>query len=416
MSKLISRSFLIIVLMLTVKSATAKPWTVFDAVQKAFSTHPQSEVAKSILEEVKGENRSSLSLPAPSLTVRYNDIPLSKGLSNYEDKRIGITQDFEFPLSYIWRTKLAEFTSEQARHESQAVLLDLELEVRIAYLEAWAASEQVKILEEYTTAVKTFASQIRRTAELGEVTQFDTQRAMMEVHEAENELQTLQRSKTVTFCKLARLTNFDLAAIELVSPLESDTVDTTRIEEYNAFATNPEALTAMAEIGISSQEYKIASYSWLPELELYYFQEYRRLDDNPDTWSIQLELSIPIWFWWGGAGEIQSSKARWKRTQADMAAYRLEFLSSWFQLSQELKSAFEQHAHHQQVLLPMAKDIYERATLLYRLREVDFMDVIKAHSRLKKIQIDYIDAALDMYEKKIYLDRLRGFSIVVGID
>ena len=230
-SKWTSTSFLIVVLILTVKLASAKPWTVFDAVQKALSTHPQSEVAKSILEEVKGENRSSLSLPAPSLTVRYNDIPLSKGLSNYDDKRIGITQDFEFPLSYIWRTKLAEFTSEQARHESQAVLLDLESEVRIAYLEAWAASEQVKILEEYTTAVKTFASQIKVTAELGEVTQFDDQRAMMEVHEAENELQTLQRSKTVTFCKLARLTNFDLAAIELVSPLESDPVDTTRIGE-----------------------------------------------------------------------------------------------------------------------------------------------------------------------------------------
>lgn len=415
-SKLISTSLLIIVLMLTVKSATAKPWTVFDAVQKALSTHPQSEVAKSILEEVKGENRSSLSLPAPTLTTRYNDIPLSKGLSDYEDKRIGIVQDFEFPLSYIWRTKLAEFTSEQARHESQAVLLDLESEVRIAYLEAWVVSEQVRILEEYTAALRTFASQIRRTAELGEVTQFDAQRAMMEVHKAENEMQTFQRSKIAAFGKLTHLTNFDLTVIELVSPLESDPIDTSRIRKSNAFETNPEALIAKAEIGILSQEHKIASYSWLPELELYYFQEYRRLDDDPDTWSIQLELSIPIWFWWGGVGEIQSSKARWKRIQADMAVYRLEFLSSWLQLSQELKSAFEQYAHYQQVLLPMTEDIYNRAKALYRLREVDFLDVIRAQRDLKRNQLRYIEVASDMYENEIYLDRLRGFSIVVGID
>jgi len=404
-----------LVLLFTVKSAAAESWTIIDAVKSAISTHPQSLIAESLVEEAQGEHRTSLALEPLDISARYDDIPSNSRLSDHEERRIGISQQFEFPLRYYWLKKAADFTIDYARNESRGVLLDLESDVRQIYLEAWAQSEHVKILEEYRDSIKTHCSFIEEISKYGGVSRLDARRSRVKAIEAENELRASQRSKAAAYERLASMTKYDLTDIELISPLEIDPVDTAGLVESNLFASNPDILAAQSEVSISGYEKTLATTDWLPELELTYYHRHRTLPDDPDAWALQLDLTIPLWFWWGGFGEIQISKARLKRARAELASCRLELSSECSMLIQQLKSDYEQYELLQRELLPLVKDEY---LMLHRnvFHNADsYMDLIDAQDDLKDIQQDNIEIIYELYEKKISLDRLIGKSILDGM-
>ncbi|MDP8239529.1 MAG: TolC family protein [Candidatus Hatepunaea meridiana] len=405
----------ILVLLISVESASTKPWTIIDAVQNAISNHPQALIAESLVDEARGERRNAIALPAPFLATRWDDIPSQEGLSDFAERRICIEQDFEFPLRYIWLKKAADVNIDLARNESLGVLLDLESEVRLTYLEAWASSEKVKVNKEYRDSIKTCWSNIQVVYEHGGISRLDVRKSRVEAARAENELRASQRSRTTAFEKLSRITDYDLTDIELISPLVSDPVDTTRIVESNLFASSPEVLAAQAEVGISGYEKTLASTAWLPEIELTYFHRQEMLPDDTDSWAFQLELSLPVWFWLGGASEVQTSKAQLNRAKAELETYRIELISECLQLTQELKSVYEQYKFYQGELLPLARDEYQTVHRSFQLGDGTYIDLIDAQDDLRDTQQDNIDIILELYEKKIFLDRLSGKSIGNGI-
>ena len=411
----ISVSFLlgISVLLITVNSASAEPWTVIDAVEKAISSHPQSQIAEEVIAEARGERRGATALSPPVLTTRWDDAPVGEKFSHHRERRIGVSQDFEFPLRYVWLAKAANLMVDQALNERSSILLDLESEVRRAYLEAWAASEQVKILEEYNDTLKTYWSHVQIIAEQGDISQLDGRRTRVEVYKAENELKAAQRCLAAALEGLAQMTSREIDEIELVSPLESDPVDTNLISESILFESNPEVLAAKTEVGISGQEMTLATTAWLPELELTYFYRDDMYLNKQDFRAFQLQATVPIWFWWGGTGEIQATHAQLKRAKAELAACRLEISSEHSQLSQELKTAFEQYELYKSEVLPLAIDVFKTAQQNYNLGGSTYLDLIDARDELKDVQLDNIDIISDLYEKKISLDRLSGNSIAL---
>ena len=402
----------ILILLLPVNLAIAESWTIIDAVQNAVSNHPETLIAESLVEEARGEYRASLSLPPPRLFTRYDEIPSNSGFSNYQERRIGISQDFDFPLRYIWLKKAGDRSVERARSESRAILLDLESDVRLLFLEAWAYQEEVKVRRAYRDSITIYSSYIQEISDAGGFSQMDARRTRIEAIQADNELRASQRSMIAAFDRLSSATNCDLTDIELISPLETDPVDTTGISQSDFLISNPEFLVAQSEVCISGYEKTLATTAWLPELELTYFQRQEVDPDNPDIWAVQLELTIPLWFWWGGLGEIKASKAKLKRARAELAAYQLELSSEYTKLLQELETACEEYELYHSKVLPLARDEYNMVYQNFPYGTGNYMDLINAQDDMKDAQLEYIEKILNLYEKKIALDRLCGKSMV----
>ncbi len=402
----------ILTLIMTVKSASMETWTIVDAVQRATSVHPQSTVAKAVIEEARGERWTKTALSPPVLTTRWDNIPSNEGLSYFEERRIGITQKFEFPIRYIWLAKAANLTVDQALIESRSIMLDLEAEIRQAYLEAWISSEQVRINEEYRDTMTTYSSHIQILDELSGVSRLDARRSRVKAIEAEKNLRASQRVKVTALEKLSRMTDFDLTEIELISPLDSDPVDMTGMVATEFLASNPDVLIAQSEVGISEYENKLASAAWLPELELTYFQRDEMRQGDTDSWAIEVELSLPVWFWWGGASKVREQKAQLKRAKAELATCRLELSSEYSKLTHKLKSDYEQYEFYQRELLPLADEEYRTTRKNFDLGGSNYMDIIDDLEELRDVQLENIDVISDLYERKIILDRLCGRTII----
>ena len=393
-------SAVILAFLFTAKSAAPEPWTVIDAVRGALSNHPQSLLAESLVEEARGEGRSALSLEPPNLTLRWDDIPANSRIDRHQERRIGVSQDFEFPLRYIWLKKAAGHSVDQARNERSAVLLDLESE----------------ILEEYRDSIKVYCSYIQDIYEGGGVSRFDARKSRIMAMEADNALRASQRAMSSAFTLLASMTNCDITNIELVSPLKVDPVDTTGTAAENLISSNPEFLAAQSEVSISGCERTLESTAWLPEMELTYFVRQEMLPDDEDQWALQLQLAIPIWFWWGGYGEIQASRARFKRARAELASYQMVLSSESERLIQEIRTYYEQYDLYRSEMLPLVEDEYQMVHLNFPLGTGTYMDLIEVQEELKDVREEYVEIIFDLYEKKIELDRLCGKSIVDRVE
>lgn len=395
-----------------IKQLHAGQFTETDAVKKALEFHPLVKIAESYVEEAKGEQLSELTLPLPRLTLRYNDAPLGSGISKYEQNRMGITQDFDFPIKYKWRKDLSDMRIEKARFESESLLLDVEAEVRKLYIEAWAASEKIKIIEDYNTKMQALAAQIEGMEKIGNVSKFDAQQAAGELKDAEYELNDYRLSKKVSIANLARIMNVSADEIEFVSPLEHLKADSFYEIEKTAFSDNPEYQTADAELKAATKSCFIESREWLPDFEFFYFQEYRRFDKDPDTWGMQFEMSLPLWYFLGGKGEAKISKAEMKRAQAELEVCELQIISEWSELFWKYKSASDKYSLYQRELIPMDEQSYNRAKMEYSVGETDVMEIAKTLKRWKRTKIDSLETAVEMMECKIEMDRLEGISVI----
>lgn len=397
------------------RPAPAEPWTVVDAVQSAISTHPKSSLAESLVEEARGEYRASWALPPPRFDIRWDDIPSHSGLANFKERRIGVSQEFEFPLRYVWLGKAANSAIAQAQNEGRAILLDLESEVRQIYLEAWSSQEQVKTLETYRDSLAIYSSYIQEISQAGGFSPMDARRTRVRALDAENDLRAAQRSLVASIARLSWMTKCDLTDIELISPLETDPVDTAGIVTSNLFASNPEILTAQSAVGVAGYERTLATTAWLPELDLTYFYREEIDPDNPESWAVELELTVPIWFWWGGWGEVKASKAKFNGARAELASSQLEVSSEYTKALQELKSAYEAWQLSQLEELPLARDEYRMVYRNFPYGTGNYLDLVETQDDLKDVQLDNVEKAFDLYEKKIALDRLVGKSIGGGL-
>ena len=428
-------SFIVIpalLILLTKNTSVAESWTVIEAVSQAMISNPSVEIAKSFPQEAKGERKSALSLPSPSIGLEYEGIPTNSGLSGYEERRLSLTQEMTFPLLYIWGISKENVAVEIANHQMRMVLLDLEANVRRVYTEAWLLSEYVKVMENYSALLDTHSSQTQRLYEMGEVSLLEARRSRVEALQAENKLENIRRERSTALIRLAKLIRVDHNALTLSSPLEDDRVDTylrqfsksnsddslpgngyeVEPETTLSFASNPELGAADLNELLTDYDRKLALAGWMPEFELSYFRQSSSLEDNQEFWGAEIGFSIPLWFWWGGKGEIQATKARNRRANAEIAAMLIELGSDWEGWNQEFQTAYEQFNLYQDELVPLGQESFYLAQKSYSLGEIGYLEVIDAQRTYLDVQLENLEISSNLYISMAEMDRLSGHSIV----
>ena len=402
----------VFVLMTTARPLTAAPIAVAQAVQRALFTHPQSQLAAAVVDEARGERRSAAALPPPKLFIRWDDIPSGSGMAAYEEKRVGFSQEFDFPLKYVWDVKGADLSVSRAQIKSRIILLDLEAAVKQAYLEAWASAERTRILKDYRDTLDVYCQRIQAMGERGEYSPLDARGCRVNARQANLKYLAVQRSNAASMTHLAKLLNLAVDEIELISPLESDPIDTTLLAAGKPLFDNPQIVEIKTELRLREWRKTSAKYDWLPELQLTYFDRVRL--DRPDrnSWAFELEMTIPVWFGWGGVGGIQAAQADLSRAQAELADVQLTLTADYLRLEQEIKSAFERCEFYRQEMIPLVKDKTQSAKKSLQLGGAACEDFLKVWTEQKEALLKEVDVKSELYQKKIEIDKLRGASVV----
>ncbi len=403
--------FLLLVSVISPSVLTAEPLRVRDAVERGVAFHPVLQAAAATVQSAKGERLSSLSPDAPTLSTEFEGIPRGGSLSQYGERRIAVTQEFDFPIKYVWRSLSANSGVLASQQQALSLLLDLELAIRATYAEAWFLEEKIAILTGNVEAARIYASHLERKVELGEAVPLEARRARVEYLQAKSQLAEAVSDHIAVQARLARMTGIDTSELALESPL--GLLSTKASESADASLTdNPELKAAAYELEQARSELTLARAAWLPDLEFSYFQQKAPAESKPHFWGVEVGISLPVWYWLGGRGEIQSATARRRASSAGLANQRIEKSSEMDRLIQAINAMSETHRLYRSEVVPAAKEAYDLAMKSYRLGEANYLQVLDAQRSAFAIQVEFIEIERELYQNLTELDRLAGRSVV----
>ena len=394
------------------QSGKAETITIEQALNSAFSVHPSVAVARAGYKQALGQRLIELSPGPASMAMEYEGMPDGEAINAHETRTLSLSQEFEFPLKYVWRARAAGIAVDEARINALIQMLDLELEVRNAYVQAWMIDQQLKILEENADAADTYARQLKRLVELGESAQLEERRARVEALQASTNRDAAKKERKAVWGKFQSLTGIDTAGIVLNPPLE--------FNPSNAFPLgavfNPdesfELKSALLQSTLADVETNAAVFSWLPDLELSYFQQNVPSETDPDFWGVELGISLPVWFWLSGRGEIQASKANQRAVRANLENLRLQQHTEVVALIQSQQALWDKLELYDEQVHPLAEEAYELAMKSYNLGEAFYLEVIDSQRTLLDIQLEHVEIKSALADVTSEIDRLSGRSII----
>jgi len=392
-------------------SGGATTLNVRDVVRQGLVFHPTLQSAQAAIQQAEGEKLTAISPTSPVLAVEREGVPRGGSLSEYGEQRIAISQELEFPLKSVWRASSARTGVAASRQNAIAQLLDLEAEIRGTFTEAYLLDQKVTLLTENVEAVRVYSTQLERMVELGEAVPLEARRARVEYLQAKSLLDAVSNERFAVRTRLGRLTGMDLNAATLESPGGEDV--TTKSAPVDAtLSENPDLRAATLGAEQSATDLQIARFGWLPDLEVSYFQQKAPAEPKPDFWGVEVGLSLPIWFWLGGRGEIESSSARRRASSAELANLRLEAASELDRLTQSINALRESYRLYQSEVAPAAKEAYDLAMRSFRLGEANYLQVLDAQRSALGVQMDLIEVQGELSINLVELDRLTGRSLL----
>jgi len=405
MSKLIAGVLLVASLM-AYQSYGAETLTVKQAVISAFAVHPSMTVARGGYHQALGQRLVDISPDPASVSIEYEGISGGKSINAHREKTLNFSQEFEFPPKYVWRAKAARITVHEARINALIQLLDLEQEVRNAYVQTWMIGEKYNILQEDTEAANNYALQIKRMVELGESAPLEQRRAAVEALQATAQRDAMKNEVAAVWGSFQGITGIDITEKKLIPP---STIY--KLQNFN-FEDSYELKEAALQSKLSNLEKNTAVFGWLPNLEATYFIQNVPGEADPDFWGVKFGISVPIWFWLGGRGEVQVSKAKIRAAEGNIEEIRLRQRIETDALTQTQAALSERLVLYESQIHPLAKEVHDMATKSYELGEATYLDVIDAQRTLLDIRLEHLEIKAELANMTSELYRLTGRSII----
>ncbi|MCB2212185.1 TolC family protein [bacterium] len=403
---------LVVVVLALAANAQSQQWTVADAVIAARDHHPTYIEAAAILDQAKGARRSSLSLDSPSFSVEFEGIPEGAGVNTYEERRLALFQEIDFPLRYFWQIKKQNALVGAAEFQQQLLLMDLEREVRSAYLEAWFADERLAVLERYAASLDTQALTFRQMRDVGRIADLDVSRAEAEAAEVRSDLRISQSDQSAARARLENLTGYTTLPTKLANPLQSNWVPPI---DGAVWANNFDLLSARKLADAADNDQTLAATSWLPSLEIGGFRQHvPSAVEGSDYWGFEVGLSVPLWYLWGGIGEIEVATAQKRSAWASVGKRQLELNTEWQESFAQLQAVRERLNTFEQVLIPTSENVKRLALRSYQAGKASYLDVLEAQRSMLQRQLGYLETTRDLESIHIALDQLAGKSIVAS--
>jgi len=347
--------------------------TVKQALNSAFSVHPSVVVARAGYNQALGQRFIELSPDPASIALEYEGVPGGETINAHEARTLSLSQEFEFPLKYVWRIRAANIVVDEARINALIQMLDFELKVRNAYVQAWVIDQQLKILEENVDAADNYARQLKRLVELGESAPLEERCARVEALTASTNRDAVEKERFAVWGKLQSLTGIDTNGIVLSPPLAFNSLNVFQSESKFNLSESYELKSARLQSNLANVETKAAIFSWLPDLEASYFQQNVPSETNPNFWGVEFGISLPIWFWFGGRGEIQTAKASHRAARANLENLRLQQQTTIVELIQSQQALWDKLLLYDEQVNPLAEEAYELAIKSYNVGEASYL-------------------------------------------
>lgn len=379
-----------------------------EAVNIALEKNEHIKAAKYRIEKEDAGTLSAVNIPKPRLFVEYEGVKGS--LSNFESRKFGISQDFEFPTVYFDQVSVQDYALSIAKAEYDELVIQLKSNVKKNYITFLYQASLIGTASENMEIYEDFVHVANRKYEEGTGDNLELLSARVNKLKLDNLVGNLKNDILITNVELSRLLNTDKEIIP---------DGRLSFKEYNlslnsllslAKNNNPQLKIARYRKLQSDSRVSLAISQILPDFSISYYKQ--ELGSQGGYYGFEIGLGIPLWFWWKQSGDIQQA-------ELELKSINSEELSLSRNVEAEVTIAFEEYQTNLRQLtffnegaLEEAEEIVRVARKSYETGSADYSQYLQALSVANETRIQYMEALYNYNISIINLESLTGEEIL----
>ncbi|MEI9996891.1 MAG: TolC family protein [Rhizomicrobium sp.] len=389
--------------------------TVREAVQRALAASPRLDAARAGVAAAAGTELQSHLLPNPELSVEAENIIGTgpyRGLSGSEFT-YGVAQLIELGGKRDARQQAAAANRRAAETELSAAQLDLVRDVTLAYMDAVAAEEGVRLAKDLEgTARSVFADVSRRVAAARDPL-FQRSRAEMALTNATIARQRAESALVTARQKLGRYWGEPIVTESLAGNVFFVAQAPDALADYEAKLKDAPDLVRFARLRDAREaDLALARAGAVPDVRASLgVRQFAGRDA-----ALVAGVSIPIPVFNENEGEIARAGAEVTRISSERRQAELERSQQLVDALGRWKSAFAEIKSLKDAALPQAQRAFTLALAGYRVGGFQYLDVLDTQRALFETRGALNAALTRLHAARIEVERLTalGSSDITG--
>ena len=388
--------------------------TLEQAITEARTRNPELMKIKQELQATKAAFWEGVSPENPKLFSEFEGIPRSRhSLSDYGERKVGVVQEFEFPLAYVYKGKWHQ--SEKNRKMAEYVSSENRVitEVKKKFYRVLLLKNQLQLYGEITNLTQELYRKAKIRVEAGESPSYDALKVKVDLAEVENRALAIKKELDVTLYDFAllsgrkRIESVEIEGQLLYTPisLNQDSLKNIALEKH------PVLRQMLEHFNQHKAERNLSWIGLMPNFELRYFEQEFQNEPLAKTWGAEIGLSIPLWFFMKDQGKIRSANYR---LYAANWNYELEKRKLLFKIEEgysKLLLAEKQVQNYQENVLKEVEELVRIATRSYEEGEMGYIEVAEALRTLNRAKAGYSEALYEFASAQAELERAVGVSL-----
>ncbi len=366
-----------------------------EAIEIALQNNPEVVGARRGVDAAKGRYWRGITPSPASVTVAYDYIPRGRGIKEYGERVVGISQAFDFPTTIALRGSSLSSEIDAAGTDALSTSLAITLQVKFAYYGVLATQQKLRLAEENLGVAEDFAHKARIRHNVGEGTNLEQLTAKVQRTQAQNAVEVAKNELRLATSKLS----FALGRGKEQLGKEFTLTDSLVYQPHTLFLdslieqaheSNPQIKSAAFRLSAASANRTLAWSSILPSFSVSYSRQVQGTISN--LYGVAFGISLPIWFLLDQRGQVQEASAEHARMELALIAKR-NFVSLEVQNAYlEFKNDDRQVQLYNTALLPQADEVYRAAATSYQAGEITYIEFLQARQTFISARSTYIDA------------------------
>lgn len=380
--------------------------TIQGAVESAYSRNAELQQLYAQLKQKENLWRTETGISAPEISYFKEGIASGPG-DVFDEKRITISQEIDFPLTTSYRLKALAEEAKALKLQINSRENEIKAEVKSYYVEVLYAlnlqksrQNQLKLAQEVYNAVYT-------KFETGMGNGIDLANAELRLEESKNDLdQTewiLHKARYGLFFAMGLPVEEQKYSIEFSDTLQASDIEISQIMTLAVQEKQPDFLASEHQLQAAGFYIKEARSNILPNIRLnLYKQDY---GSGYDFNGFEVGLQIPIWYPLDQKGKINTALAkqdeiRWKQQEIKL------------NMKRQIEYAWHNYSVSRSIINRYNKTMKEKAAQLqsltlkgYQLGEIDLLNLLNAQQTYLTSEARYLSALRDYYLQLVALEK-----------
>lgn len=385
-------------------------FTLEDSISKALAQSPRLKAFNSGVAAAKGELHQSTAWVNPEVGVEAENVAGQGAYTGIDSAEVtyGVSQRIEMGGKVTARESIAARGLDIASLDYQAAVLELIREVTVAYAEAVAAEENVRLATEQKDLSEDVLQSVSARVGAAAAPLIQKSRAEVERATATIALDTAMHEREITRKHLAAFLGEDrlVPALDVGAFYAIKKPDTQAVSEE--ITTNPDLVKLHAALEQSKARIDLENSNAIPDPTVSVgVRDFRESGDQ----AFVVGLSLPIPVFNANRGNIEKARSEMARTEQENRSTVLSLNADLAQAEQEAQNAYLRTETLKTEILPSAERAFALAREGYGLGRFPYLEVLDAQRSLFGVKQQQLAAMKDYHTANALIERLTAVHL-----